>query len=279
MPTIRAKPGKWGDLFTTLFRLWLDPNSLKSSQIVLRDMYGHMVFAVLAQFGPEKVKLTAKDIAALYKTDSSGIRLPATYQSTIGQGLLAGAVLLNALRIADHMGDRASVELAMRLTAVMAAKGGAPHSRAHMMKAWSRYRGLSHFFAAYFQNPALFRRIPKLLRLKVSKRAMARSPADRLPVGAKQIQGMIADPKAFAAGIQEIARDILPPYIATAERLRQLGEKYYAPNQKRRGKPLLDPKIMWRIPRGFELPKVEIKFKRLTNAERAAITSKVGSKR
>lgn len=279
MPTIRAKPGKWSDLIFAIFQLWLNPDSIKSARTTFRDMHGHAAYAVREKFGPDKIKLSEKDITALYKADPQGVRLPGTIQSTMGQGILAGAILWNVLRIADQFGDRASVELGMRATQAMAAKDGASRSRASMMAAWSRYRGVSHFFAAIFQDPRAFKTMGRLMGLKVSKRAMANSPDDKLPITAKEVGRMLADLPAFVAGLQKIGREVMPRYIAIAERFRELGEKYYAPRQKQRGKPLLDPKIMWRVPRGFKLPPVQIAFKRLNNAERAAMTSKVGSKR
>ena len=272
MPTIRAKPGKWGDLFFTIFRLWLNPDSIKSSQTTLQDIYGHMIYGVREKFGADKIKLTDKDIQALYKADPDGVRLPSTVQATFGQGMIAGAILWNVLRIADHVGSQASVELAIRVTQVMAAKDGVTYGRSTMLAAWSRYRGLSPYFAALHQDRRPFVAMSRLLGLKVDKRTVANSTDDKIPLTAKQVNGMLADLPAFVAGMEKIGREIMPGYIATAERFRELGEKYYAPNQKRRGKPLLDPKIMWGIPRGFELPPVQIKFKRLNKAERAALT-------
>jgi hypothetical protein len=158
-------------------------------------------------------------------------------------------------------------------------KAGMASGRASLMKAWGRYKGLSHFFAAAIHRPSDFKEMMVLLNLGVGKQDIARSEDDVLPLTAKNIRSMMGDVPKFVAGYKQIGSEILPRFFATAERFRGLGEKHFAPGQRVRKKPLLDKNIMWRIPRGFKIPHIQIAFKRLNKLERAAISSVVKSKR
>lgn len=278
MPIIRAKPNNWAELFGDLLPLWLDPTSTRISRATWVDMQGHTLHALRKKF-PEKVKFTEREHCLVYGADPRGVRLQSTIQSSLGQGMMAGAILFTVLRLADHSIEPASVEAAIRLLGPDFEKSGLAGGRASFMKAWSRYKGLSHFFAAAIYRPAAFKKISELLKLRVSKKDIARAEDPVLPVTAKNIGTMLNDVPAFAAGYRKVNSEIAPQFFATAERFRELGETHYAPGQRKRGKPLLDKEIMWRIPRGFKLPHVKITFRRLSKAERTTLSSMSKSKR
>lgn len=276
MPVIRAKPGKWARVFEQLFYLWINPKNARVPRHFRDDIAGHSLIALRRKFGDEKVKFTKKDVESIYRADPAGIRLPESSQM-MAQGLTAGAILYCVFRLAIHDESRASVENAIRLVSIYQARNGQPQSRAALMAAWAKYKPLSHFFATFFVDPKIAKSIRLLLGIDVSKRAMAQV-TDKIPFNAKNMGAMIRDPKKFVANIEKLASEILPRYFAIAERLRELGEKHYAPGQRIRKRPLLDSKIMWKLPRGFKFPPVKIAFKRLSKPERTALLSHVKSK-
>ena len=277
MPIIRVKAEHWGQLFGELFKLWLDPESKKKWQITARDLEGHARYAIHKEF-PDKSKLSAKDVDLIHSTNPKGTRLPGNYQTNIGEGFIAGAILLTVLRLAQYDPAQASVEKALRIVAMHLKKQGAGSSRAHLMNAWGRYKDLSPYFAVAAYDIKIFKQMGSLIGLALSKKAIAESKDDVLPFNAKTIRPGLKNPKKLVAGYEKIEADVLPRYFAMAERFRELGELHFAPGQRVRKKPLLDNKTLWRIPRGFKFPHVKITFKRLNKAERTAISSVLKSK-
>ena len=277
MPVVRAKAGAWGSLFGALFPLWIDPERKKKWQLTAGDIEGHAIYAVKKKF-PDKVALTEKDLKKIHGTSPTGTRLPGNFQSNIGQGMIAGAILFSVLRIANFQERDASIEKALRIVSHWCKEQGLASGRASLLHAWGRYRDLSPYFAAIFLEPRVFFIIPQMIGLSVSKRAVASSPDNELPLTAKTMEPMLNDLPRFVEGMQKLATEVIPRYFAVANRLRELGELHCAPGQRVRERPLLDKKTTWKIPRGFKLPHVKITFKRLTKAERIALSSRVKSK-
>ena len=59
--------------------------------------------------------------------------------------------------------------------------------------------------------------------------------------------------------------------LAVAEQIRRDGEAHFAPGQKVRDLPLLDPEVMWTLPPSLPLPDVTVEYPRLSDDDMAII--------
>jgi hypothetical protein len=277
MPTLRARPNNWFDAYEAMFCLWLNPRKPLFPKKMLADLEAHFLVAAQNTIGMEKVAIGPKEITKLYKANPDGVRLPDT-MADMFDGIVAGMILYCVLRLAVHDQKRASVENAVKLVAFHQRKAGHPSSRASLMRAWGKCKNLSPYFAAVVYDPKAFKAIYSQMGLIIGTRALDQKQG-LLRLKAQQLTKWMRDLQKLRADMKIVANEKIPAFFAIAERLRGLGEIHYAPGQKVRKKPLLDSKETWKLPRTFKTPNANIKLKRLTKAERAALTSQSESKR
>ena len=272
MPIMKVKPGDWAAAASAFFELWMNPTKPGLARETRIDLDGHITMALRRTLGPQSVPIDDRKLRTIHKTAPTGVRLPLT-RAELMHSLIAASLLYNALRLAVHASDKASLENGLRLYAFGFKGQGLPCSRATAMKAWNRYKSISPYLAALFIDLRRFNLMRRLVGLTVSKKA-AQTWEDVFPITDDNIARMIANPKKRGASFEKLYREIFPEFFATAERLRLLAEKHYAPGRKARSQPLLDPKTTWKLPPGFEFPPVRVHFKRLSTAEKAALSSR-----
>ena len=266
MPVIPLKSADVTELFMRVFMLWLNPNSPKMDRRLFQQLLGHVNYAGATVF-PEHFKPGPKELKLIHGTPGKNhVELPVNFDAAARQGTMAGLILLNTLRLANEDETLASVENGMRLTEAYLMKLGDPRKRATMMKAWKACKPTSHFWAALLLRLDIFKKLNKASAIRASRKAVANA-TNSLPIGADLLIKAFKDVPRLKKSV-EVHNALSPEYFAVAERIRQTAESFYAPGQKARGKPLLEPGIAWRIPESFPLPHVKVRYKKLTTEEK-----------
>jgi len=268
MPVIPAKKGDVTDLFMRVFMLWLNPKSPNIDQRFIKQLIGHFTFAGATVF-PDHVKVGAKELKLIHGAPPKGVQLPGNLEVATRRGSISGMILLNTLRLAHRDERIASVENGMRLTEHHLRKAGAPAKRATMMAAWRTHKSVSHFWAAALLRMDVFKTLNRTAAVRISRKAAAEA-TDTLPIDAAAIIQMFKDIPRLKNSLASHGV-VVPEFMAVAERIRDAAEKYFAPGQKARGKPLLEPDIAWQIPKTFVLPPVKVIYKKLTSDEQKAL--------
>lgn len=271
MPLIPAKPNDISDLFMRVITLWFTPMSANFSRRMIRQMDGHFLVAGAQKF-PEHFKPTVEGLRRALEAPPEGIELPGAGGANNTKGLIAGMMLLATLRVAYYWPDKGSLENGGRIAEHYLKAMDLASSRAARMAAWTSHRSISHFWAAAIYEPEIFMTFQKALGIKAA-RIKAVETSNIAPINAQLIGRWLDDLPGFRAAIEQAQSDLIPRYLAIAERFRQLAERYYAPGQKKRGTTLLPPDTAWRIPPAFTLPPVEITFPRLNAVERNILNS------
>jgi len=138
-----------------------------------------------------------------------------------------------------------------------------PASLTYIKTAWRKYRPVAHFVGA----------IDQAHQEVASLRGIFPEPdwpmdnSTEVALGSDYF-GKIKD------NLQRISQEfkatspVLARYFGFAEELRRQGEAHFAPNQERKGRPLLDPETTWSMPPQFQLTYSPLILPDLDAAER-----------
>src|SRR5438067_69262 len=132
MPVIPADSGDWGELSGKAARLLMNPYDLAATRELDDCVQGNALFTLLKLLGPEKVELTLGELTMVHKADRLGVLIAASEQN-INRAMIAGRVLLCALRLAHYVPDRASVANAIKLVGHALETEGSGGSRSTLM--------------------------------------------------------------------------------------------------------------------------------------------------
>jgi len=279
MPDIPARPGDWDDLQLKMLRLWLCPGSLDGTASLEREFEGHMLYRLMAVFGDDWPALSHDDGKLLFETDPHQIKALKDWKKKADHGAVAGELLLTVLRIAHADSLPASVEKAWPLVSEKLKAFSHPHSRPTIMANWSKYKSVSHFHAATRAQPArLWAMRRKLLELSNWSKRIGKI-SKQLKPNKKALRQLLRKGERLGVELERTFNEQVPALMAVAERIRELGQSYFAPSQKAISKPTLDPQKMWTISRkDFDLPAIKLKLAPLTKAERAILRKRKLSK-
>jgi len=265
MRVIPAKANDWGELATLTARLCIDPNSLETTSALDDELYGHVIGNVVNAIGIANAPLDQREFDLVRRSSPSGIAMVNDNTTKIRDAFLAGRVLVKAMRIAHHLPKKASVAQAMKIVVYELSKGPDRLGIKSVKPAWARYKSVSHLTGAIvIAAKDLIPFVTAFCEIQeVAKRGF-KTPTQKFTEQERKESleafNEIADP------LLELGATAMARYFAHAERLRGYGEAFFAPGRsahKGRSKhnlPLLDPAVMWTVPKTFSLPEVEVDF-------------------
>jgi hypothetical protein len=272
MPELQAEPGDWVDLCGKVLTLSLDPTGETDAfEENPAGMVGPFLFW-LYQISPDHLaKINGETLEIIGRSNPDKIDIGQS-AAKLAYGLVtAGHILSYVLRLDRHNPSLASVAKAVRILEWRYTQERSSASPASIKAAWSKYKYLAPFVVGFFNETDRAEPIVSGMPQFLDVEAGLECDLNIKPDGIKAyLLGLQQD----HPGFDRYFTEVMPYVIAVAEKFRVAGEKYYAPGQKVRHRPLLDPNKTWGIPEGFELPEVELVLDELSPEELKAATVK-----
>lgn len=268
MPEIPVEPGNWVGLMIKAYGLMIDPSD-PELDIKLGAAFDPQFRASMDKAFPEALPPpTREEYASAAAADPAGLRIDRKLDDYMAGIFIGGRVLENGLRLAEHAPKLFSLNKAIELVERELMEAGMQSNRTFIMGCWRRLKPSCHILCAHLRDPERLLRANDLVGTlpNISQPTKKQTAFGLSGTGIVDFLTSIkGDGHAFGVKLRAEVESML----AEAEALRRLGEKRYAHGQKARGKPFLDPEQMWRVPEGFDLPKVIPEFEPLTKAETA----------
>ena len=193
------------------------PNSVDDQVSLIAPLWAQNLVNVQTDDAP--IPIPRSILRELIHAPALGEAVQRAMEEAKFEGAMAGKLLLYILTAAGTEPKHASVGKGIELLARVNIRQGLPASRRSISTAWSRFKSVSHLWAAaaYWMDVTIHH-----------------LPEDQLDIR----WYFLSDETALLT------------VLALAEDLRRKGESYHPPRQKQ---PLLDPKIMWNVPSDIEL--------------------------
>lgn len=211
---------------------------------------------------PEKVDLTADDLAMIRAAPAGDLDLAPLMADALKAGYVTGEIVLIVLGLRQQAPKLATINSAVRIMERRLAKINAsepkeaaiPAGEASIKRAWRRMTCVAPFWAATILHQEYVE------GLSGSYGQLFRFDGKVHDAG---IQHGLQDFKALGA-VVEADQEACLPFLATADAIRRDGEAFQLIRQKR---PFLDPEIVYRWPEGLNLPTVKVPYQKLDQEE------------
>lgn len=264
MPEIPVQGDSWTDLLMVVIRLCLNPSSLEATSDIESGFEAFALHGLLRHFAGETFTMTQANLELLGKGRPDRVPL-GNEAEDLAYGLTtAGHVLTYTLRLKQYLPVLASAESAFKIVSARYVSEKRPASLTSIKTAWRTYRPVAQFVAAL---PFIWETLQKMQGVYPDFPGLPTGATTELILGDDymlKLKGRLAQiERNYAAG-----QRVWAEYFGYAEALRKRGIAHFAPNQERKGRPLLDPGTAWSVPARFAVAAVSLDFPDLDPAER-----------
>jgi len=264
MPEIPVQGDRWSDLLMVVIRLCLDPSSLEATNDIESSWEGFALHGLLRHFGGDVLQVTQENLILLGKGRPDRVPLGIEAEDLAYGLLTAGHVLTYVLRLKQHLPVLASAESAFKIVSARYVTEERPASLTSIKEAWRKYRPVAQFVAAL---PFAWETLQKMKGVYPDFPGLPKGDETEVTLGDDymlKIKAKLAQIESNYSAGQEVWAE----YFGYAEALRKRGTAHFAPNQERKGRPLLDPETAWSVPARFAVSAVSLSFPDLDAAER-----------
>ena len=270
MPELQVEPGNWVGLMIKAYGLMIDPSD-PNLDVKLGAAFDPLFRASMDKAFPEALPPpTREEYAKAAAADPAGLRVDRKLDDYMAGILIGGRILENGLRLAEHAPRLFSLKNATELVERELMEAGLQSNRTFVSGCWRRVKPASHILCAHIRNPERLMRANGMVSTLPS---ISQPTKQQTAFGLSEpgLTGFLGSMATMGQSFGVKLRAEVEAMLAEAEALRMLGEKRFAHGQKAKGKPFLDPKQMWTIPEGFNLPSVHLEFEPLTKVETAIL--------
>lgn len=250
----------WNDLALLVFRLFLNPEDLKATQSLDHETKARAMAAVLDVFGAENIPLSTDEILQLRDSHPGVPPVITSNLTNLRDAFIAGQILVKALRLAKRMPEKASVANAIKIVSYGFKKGPHPLGRSAMLNIWGRFKSVSHLSGAFYADGKALLPMARLLDIINDLPPQDTVRPNRKFTERERVALDRFNDVFLFKPFNDALVESYPRLFAAAEALRADGEMHFARGQKVRGLPLLDPSVMWSVPKSFSLPKTSVDY-------------------
>lgn len=256
MPVIPIESDDWAELALVVSRLCVDPQSPLSTASLSDELEGNVVAEAVRQFGLENIRPTEREFELVHKAGYKRLKTIDDNRIGLRDAGVAGQVLFRAVRLAHYAPTEASIGKAQKIVECLLKNSPQPLGIKSIKASWSRFKSVSHFIVAPWLILPMMR-APAQLMSSVQK---MEADGELRPIRRNFHANESAEVMQEMFEIEDVFTDAVKNLYAAAEKVGAFCGERYAPGQRIRKRPLVNPDAMWSIPSQFKLPEVELAF-------------------